>query len=470
MDKSGRAGLAIHRVGAEPEGARACSRWLDRGNGPAAYTRDTLATITRWPLRRVLLAGLIGITLSSAAGWAVAHHWEERTAQGDINDLGENRRLLLQNRLTDLEQTMALVAARFQNSASEIDHANFARATGEVNNILGKMLEFDWLPRIVRRGRVSHERTATGQDLPGSHMNARGNDGSLVPADAQDEHYPILYSSQPTASSHIGMDIGSDPAEREAMSHARDSGRLAATPPITGTSDIFLFAPVYGLDLPHEGVEDRRSTLEGFIRGTFVPGPLIDQIFRGVKSPQGLDIYFFRPGASPNELPFHVRSSLLRSEPAKARPGAELEAGLHWTGEAVLADTRWTMIVVPIPGSPMINHQRSLAVLAVGLLLTMLFMAYVELSRRHALRLEAIAIDLRGSEEKFHLLAESAHNGFIMADDEGKVRFWNPAAERVFGYTSEEILGRRMHENSCPRTVSRQSGRGLRTIRKNRNR
>jgi CHASE domain len=278
---------------------------LDRRNGFAAYARDTLATITRWPLRRVLLAGLIGITLSSAAGWAVAHHWEEQAAQGDINDLGENRRLLLQDRLTDLEQTMGIVAARFQDSASEIDRANFARATGEVNNILGKMLEIDWLPRIVRRGRASHERAATGQDLPGSHMNDHGNDGSLVPADAQNEYFPILYSSQPTASSHIGMDIGSDPVEREAMTHARDSGRLAATAPAAGPADIFLFAPVYGLDLPHDGVEDRRSTLEGFIRGAFVPGPLIDQIFRGVKSPQGLDIYFFWPGDGPNELPFH---------------------------------------------------------------------------------------------------------------------------------------------------------------------
>ena len=91
------------------------SRWLDRANGLAAYARDTLAMITLWPLRRVLIAGLIGITLSSAAGWAVAHHWEEQTAQGDINDLGENRRLLLQDRLTDLEQTMSIVAARFQD-------------------------------------------------------------------------------------------------------------------------------------------------------------------------------------------------------------------------------------------------------------------------------------------------------------------------------------------------------------------
>jgi hypothetical protein len=146
---------------------------------------------------------------------------------------------------------------------------------------------------------------------------------------------------------------------------------------------IFLFAPVFGFDLPHDGEDERRNNLEGFIRGAFLPSPLIDQVFRGVKSPQGLDIYFFRQGAGPNEPPFDVRSSLLRSEPAKARSRAYLEAGLHWTGEVVLADTRWTMVVVPIPGgSPLVNHERSLAVLAMGLLLTMAVMTYVELSRR----------------------------------------------------------------------------------------
>jgi hypothetical protein len=167
------------------------------------------------------------------------------------------------------------------------------------------MLEFDWLPRVIGQGRASHERAAMGQDLSGDHVSAHGNDGSLVPADAQDEYFPILYSSLSTASSHIGMDTGSNPVEREAMTYARDSGRLAATPPVAATSDIFLCAPVYGFDLPHDGVEDRRSTLEGFIRGAFVPGPLIDQIFRGVKSPQGLDIYFFCQDSGPNEPPFH---------------------------------------------------------------------------------------------------------------------------------------------------------------------
>jgi hypothetical protein len=105
------------------------------------------------------------------------------------------------------------------------------------------------------------------------------------------------------------MDIGSDPAEREAIKLARNCERLAAA----GPADIFLFAPVYGSDLPHDGVEDRRGTLKGFIRGAFVPGPMITQIFRGVKSRQRLDISFFRPGAGPNGPSFHERPATVQN-------------------------------------------------------------------------------------------------------------------------------------------------------------
>src|SRR5512143_2586611 len=52
---------------------------------------------------------------------------------------------------------------------------------------------------------------------------------------------------------------------------------------------------------------------------------------------------------------------------------------------------------------------------------------------------------LRDSEEKFKGLAASAQDAIIMIDQEGKVAFWNNAAERVFGYSSREILGREMH-------------------------
>mgnify|MGYP005843507297 CR=1 FL=1 len=47
---------------------------------------------------------------------------------------------------------------------------------------------------------------------------------------------------------------------------------------------------------------------------------------------------------------------------------------------------------------------------------------------------------LRESEEKFHAISTSAIDAIILVDDAGKIVYWNPAAEKMFGYTSEEIL------------------------------
>lgn len=51
-------------------------------------------------------------------------------------------------------------------------------------------------------------------------------------------------------------------------------------------------------------------------------------------------------------------------------------------------------------------------------------------------------MELPGGAEAFRLLVESL-DGFALAllDVEGRVTYWNPAAERVTGYTAEEMLG-----------------------------
>jgi PAS domain S-box-containing protein len=52
---------------------------------------------------------------------------------------------------------------------------------------------------------------------------------------------------------------------------------------------------------------------------------------------------------------------------------------------------------------------------------------------------------LHDSEERFRVLATSAPDGIILIDGAGTVVFWNTAAERLFGYTAEEALGRELH-------------------------
>jgi len=58
--------------------------------------------------------------------------------------------------------------------------------------------------------------------------------------------------------------------------------------------------------------------------------------------------------------------------------------------------------------------------------------------------------ELKESEEKFRLLAASAHDAIITMDHEGTVFFWNDAAEKMFGYANQEAMGKNCHRLIVP--------------------
>jgi PAS domain S-box-containing protein len=48
---------------------------------------------------------------------------------------------------------------------------------------------------------------------------------------------------------------------------------------------------------------------------------------------------------------------------------------------------------------------------------------------------------LRASEERFRILAVTANDAIISADGRGYITYFNPAAERIFGYTPVDVIG-----------------------------
>ena len=57
---------------------------------------------------------------------------------------------------------------------------------------------------------------------------------------------------------------------------------------------------------------------------------------------------------------------------------------------------------------------------------------------------------LRESEEKFRSINAAAQDAVMMIDDDGRLAYWNPAAERILGYRAEEALGQEMHRLIAP--------------------
>ena len=59
-------------------------------------------------------------------------------------------------------------------------------------------------------------------------------------------------------------------------------------------------------------------------------------------------------------------------------------------------------------------------------------------------------VALRDSETRLRAIADSARDAILMMDPDGRITFWNPAAERILGYTKEEASGQNLHRLLAP--------------------
>jgi PAS domain S-box-containing protein len=58
---------------------------------------------------------------------------------------------------------------------------------------------------------------------------------------------------------------------------------------------------------------------------------------------------------------------------------------------------------------------------------------------------------LKESEEKFRTMTASAQDAILMMDDVGNISYWNDAAEKMFGYTVDEVMGHNLHDLLAPK-------------------
>jgi PAS domain S-box-containing protein len=68
---------------------------------------------------------------------------------------------------------------------------------------------------------------------------------------------------------------------------------------------------------------------------------------------------------------------------------------------------------------------------------------------------------LKESEERFRAIASNAMDAIILIDQRGDIVFWNSATERMFGYSSEEIIHQNIHELLAPFRYHEEAKKGM---------
>ncbi|MEE8577071.1 MAG: PAS domain S-box protein, partial [candidate division Zixibacteria bacterium] len=73
---------------------------------------------------------------------------------------------------------------------------------------------------------------------------------------------------------------------------------------------------------------------------------------------------------------------------------------------------------------------------------------------------------LRTSMEKFRCVSSSVPDAIVMIDNEGCISFFNKAAEKILGYTQDEVIGKPLHDTLVPKQYHESSLKGLERFRK----
>ncbi len=113
--------------------------------------------------------------------------------------------------------------------------------------------------------------------------------GGRVRAADRAEYYPIFYPDPVQYTAQIlGFDIASEPVRNAALQHARRSGDIAATPPITLITNrepdgFMCFIPVYP-----KGAASDAGEPEGYLYGVYGTGPVIENILSAKSLPAPL--------------------------------------------------------------------------------------------------------------------------------------------------------------------------------------
>lgn len=77
---------------------------------------------------------------------------------------------------------------------------------------------------------------------------------------------------------------------------------------------------------------------------------------------------------------------------------------------------------------------------------------------------EHIKSELKESEERHRAIIEAAQDAVVTADADGKILFWNPAAERIVGFNKADVLGKSLYETIVPPQYHDKKRAGMRIV------
>ncbi len=257
----------------------------------------------------------------------------------------------------------------------------------------------------------------------------------------------------------LGRDVLREPARWAAASRARDTGQVAITEPIhlfmdeqkAETGPAFqVYNPIYRNMVPLDSLQDRQNALQGYIVGVFRSADLIPQLTSSLGQLNEVDLEVF-DGLAPSR-----EKLLYDSHKEKLQTREPLRGDLRVFSNIDIATRHWTLVFNGKSGFGLNRFERYTPLIVIGLGVFLSIFIFIALhtfaySRDRALKLaDKMSADVRVSEAYFRALIAHAQDVITILSASGVILFESPSAERILGYTPEELTGKNIFDYMHP--------------------
>jgi len=296
-----------------------------------------------------------------------------------------------------------------------------------------------YAPRVPEAQREQHEQQARADGLAAYAVRA---------SERRPQYFPLAYfrSFNTFDRRPVGLDLQDDPVARDAMTAAAASGATVLAGPlqaagVPGLPVWGLFVPVYAGGRMPAAPAERPGALAGFLVEALDPVELGEHAVGTDAELVGMTV---RSGPT----------ALFTSAQLQRELGSGFRPTLHKTVDFEFGQDRWTIEFTGLSAFPAATApDHSWVILAGGLVISMLLAGLLGVLA--SLRTQAMAlVDQRTralrsaleqhaeSEARLRAIFDHALDAIITIDPLGAVQTFNPAAERIFGWSEREVIGR----------------------------
>ena len=261
----------------------------------------------------------------------------------------------------------------------------------------------------------------------------------------KDYYYPLKYAyPEEKLYNILGQDFSSDPIRQDAINKSIETSQPIVTSKVftftDNSSAINIFLPIY---------KNNSSKNPEDVMGFLIAVIKIDQFFPEIlsenKNYSDLELHIYDKDIE------NKKEELFMDQHKSRNPYYHDNNSISKEVFVNFAQKEWVFnfFAKNKYGLSFIEKNTPLFIIFISILLSLLVFFIINGIIRRQERAEIIAEELfnknRESEEKFRLITESAKDAIVMMNNVGRVVFWNRAAEEIFGYSSEEIIGKELH-------------------------